>query len=126
MPIKPVCLSTPSVTIGTLGVSLPETSDWVHVAFACFDDYVFGKAWPAGSPEPRWQAEGPAEGLTSGVAAVGVWTSPRAPSSAQVLFDDIEFVPLTAERLKAWGLRPGPRRVTPGVSPTAPIQGALP
>ena len=99
----------PSITIGSAGTGVSETSGWVHVAFACVGEYVFGKSWRAGQREPRWQTEGPADGLDSGAAAVGVWTSPRTPSSAKVLFDDIEFVPLTPEVLKTWGIRPGPR-----------------
>ncbi|MEW6355923.1 MAG: DUF6259 domain-containing protein [Planctomycetota bacterium] len=97
-----------SVTVGTLAVGLKK-GEWVHVAMACYGDYLFGKSWPEGAPEPRWQAEGPADGLASGVVALGVWTSPRTPSSATTLFDDAEFMPITEEVLKTWGVRPGPR-----------------
>jgi len=98
----------PAATVGMLAAGLRK-GEWVHVAMACYGDYLFGKTWHEGMPEPRWQAEGPTEGLETGTVALGVWTSPRTPSSATVLFDDVEFTPLTEDTLKTWGIRPGPR-----------------
>ena len=99
----------PAASVGSVSAGVGDKPEWIHIAFACFNDYSFGKAWGAGSPEPSWQTEGVTAGLESGDVALGVWTSPRAPSKATVLFDDVRFVPLTAEMLKAWGIRMGPR-----------------
>ncbi|MBN2310224.1 MAG: hypothetical protein JXR94_14715 [Candidatus Hydrogenedentes bacterium] len=97
----------PSVSLGDVAARLPDASEWIHLAFACVDDYAFAKTWPAGAPEPAWQAEGRDPHDLDGVLALGVWTSPRQPSTATVLFDDIRFEPLTGEALAAHGLRVG-------------------
>jgi len=100
---------TPAVEIGRPATRLPREAAWVNVALSCFDEYVFAKAWPVGSAEPAWQAEGCGPGLESGEVALGVWTSPRTPSKAKVLFDDVRLTALTAEDLERRGIKPGPR-----------------
>ena len=99
----------PATTIGTLDTGLPEGGDWVHIGLACYGDYVLAKAWPSGRPEPGWQAQGSGAGHEAGTVALGVWTSPREASTATVLFDDVEFRPLSAEDLRAWRISVGPR-----------------
>ena len=74
---------------------------WVHAKFACCQCRLLGKVWIEGAPEPGWQMEGEAEGLERGAFALGVWTSPRTPSKARVLFDDVTFQPISAVEFAA-------------------------
>ena len=111
----------PSLSVGKLDTVFSQEAGWTHLAFACFEDYVLGKAWAPGSPEPAWQVEGRDARNLSGEFALGVWTSPREPSKATVLFDDVRFAPLRAEDLEAWGIRPGPwPRLDPASLPGSP------
>lgn len=98
----------PSRAFGPLGTRL-EKGRWVHLALACTGDHVFAKAWPGGSAEPGWQAQGRAPGQRTGIAALGVWTSPRTPSTAKVLFDDVRVVPLTKAMLRELEIDVEPR-----------------
>ena len=95
--------------LGSVSTGYGGKGKWVHAAIACVDDYILAKAWLPGSPEPGWQAEGKDPRNLSGTVALGVWTSPRTPSKAKVLFDDVRFVPLAPSMLKSWGIRLGPR-----------------
>jgi len=99
----------PSVPVGRLNIGFSDKPEWIHVAFACFDDYVLAKAWPEKSPEPAWQVDGRDPAGLAGGFALGVWTSPRETSTAAVLFDDVRFVPLAEDGLRRWGIHPGPR-----------------
>ncbi|MDP7248439.1 MAG: DUF6259 domain-containing protein [Planctomycetota bacterium] len=99
----------PSISHGNVRAGYATKSKWLRVALACYEDYVFAKSWPEGTPEPHWQAEGKSSRLKAGEVSFGVWTSPKTPSKATVLFDDIRFVSLTADSLEKWGIRPGPR-----------------
>lgn len=109
------------------GPSIATHEGWVNVKFACWKDRFYAKLWPQGSREPHWQINGETTGHDKGGFAVGVWTSPRKPSSARVLFDDITFQPLTDEDAPTLQLsvvkRPAldPARVSPkgGVFETA-------
>ncbi len=78
------------------GVRLKSSTAWVRAKIACCQERLLGKVWLEGQPEPDWQLEGAAEGHERGVFALGVWTSPRTPSKARVLFDDITFHPISA------------------------------
>ena len=100
---------TPSRAFGRLAIGIGREPRWLRVAFACFGDHVLAKTWPEGTPEPGWQAQGKASGQDSGVAAVGVWTSPQTPSTARVLFDDIRLAPLTPDMLAALHIDIEPR-----------------
>ncbi len=84
------------------GPRLKNLTTWVRAKFACCQNRLLGKVWPDGAPEPGWQMEGEAEGLERGAFALGVWTSPRTPSQARVLFDDVTFQPLTATEFAAF------------------------
>ncbi len=88
----------------------PDRGCWRHVKLVCFGDYVFARVWAAGSPEPTWQLSGQSPGLTKGEFALGVWTSPRTPSTAEVLIDDVAFRPLTEADVTPLRLRVHPRR----------------
>jgi len=74
---------------------------WVRVKFACHKNQMIGKAWLDGATEPGWQMEGEADGQPNGAFALGVWTSPRTPSKARVLFDDISFGPISETEFAA-------------------------
>jgi len=99
----------PAAQLGRTKLQASGQPFWAHLMLACFRDHVFAKAWLADCPEPAWQIEGGAPGHESGLVGLGVWTSPRTPSTAKVLFDDVRFVPLSADTLKQWGIRPEPR-----------------
>ncbi len=75
---------------------------WVRVKLACVGPRMLGKVWRDGRPEPGWQMEGTLDEPLAGHVALGVWTSPRRPSTATVWFDDVVFQPLTSEDLAAW------------------------
>jgi hypothetical protein len=100
-------------------VAAPTDEGWVNVKFACWKDRFHAKLWPAGAREPRWQIHGEATGHEKGGFAMGVWTSPRKPSAARVLFDDITFQPLTEQDAPTLQLSTGerttldPARVSP-------------
>jgi len=84
---------------------------WLRATLVCYGDHVFAKIWPAGSPEPpAWQIGGKSSGQPTGTFAIGVWTSPRTPSRAEVLIDDVAFRPLTETDLARLRLRVHPRR----------------
>jgi hypothetical protein len=85
-------------------------ASWVRVKFACCKDRVLGKVWLDGAAEPGWQMEGEAEGHAKGVFALGVWTSPRTPSKARVLFDDIMFQPVSEVEFAAMQTQTTARR----------------
>lgn len=107
--------------LGTTGAGFGKGDEWVHVAVACFEDSIFAKSWAPGTPEPHWQAEGKDPRDLSGRAGFGVWTSPRTPSTAKAIFDDVRLVPLTKELLPKYGLRPGPRpKLAAGDIPDSP------
>ena len=74
---------------------------WMRVKFACYKEHLLGKVWLDGNAEPGWQMEGAAPSLARGAFALGVWTSPRKPSQAVVLFDDITFQPLSEAEFAA-------------------------
>ena len=95
--------------LGSVSVGYGGKGKWVHGAIACVDDYILAKVWRPESPEPNWQAEGKDPRNLSGTVALGVWTSPRTPSKAKVLFDDVRLTPLSSDTLKSWGIRLGPR-----------------
>lgn len=110
----------PSVTLGsTDDETVLAPGRWIRARFACFGDRVFAKTWAEGTREPRWQTVGQCPGQERGQFALGVWTSPRTPSTATVLFDDVAFRALTAaDDLAGLGLRVTPR--------PPPDLGALP
>jgi len=99
----------PAISIGSVGANVGDKPRWIQVAFGCFNEYSFGKAWAAGDAEPGWQAVGFSAGQDKGKVAIGVWTSPRTSSQATVLFDDVHFMPLTAAMVKRWRISLGPR-----------------
>jgi len=107
-------------SLGSLQTELPAEG-WVNVKIAAVGDRLFGKAWAAGTPEPPWQIQGRAAGQPDGMFGLGVWTSPRTPSTAEVLFDDIGFQPLSEADLPALGIRVGPRKpFSKALFPTQP------
>lgn len=83
--------------------------DWLRVKLACHGSRMFGKIWADGAPEPRWQMHGEADGHARGRFALGVWTSPRAPSTARVWFDDVSFQPLDVATLRELSEQTQPR-----------------
>lgn len=85
-------------------------TSWVRVKFACCKDRVLGKVWLDGTAEPAWQMDGEAEGQAKGAFALGVWTSPRTPSKACVLFDDITFQPISDAEFAAMQTQTTARR----------------
>ncbi len=94
---------------GPSGVGLARARQgWIRAKFACVGDWVAGKTWVDGGPEPRWQIVGRYASQTAGWAGFGVWTHPREPSKATVLFDDVQFEPVAAESLARHGLRCAP------------------
>lgn len=99
----------PAPTLGKTpgGYGIGET--WLRVAFCCFGRWSLAKVWAADDVEPGWQALGRDEELRSGVAAVGVWTSPRTPSKATVFFDDIMLKPIKNTDLHDLGIHITPR-----------------
>ena len=99
-------------SLGSIKTSVPEDA-WIHVKLAAFGDSLFAKAWPDGTPEPGWQIRGEAAGQDTGRFGVGVWTSPRTPSTAEVLFDDLSFQPLVESDLAGLGIRYGRRPAFP-------------
>ncbi len=90
----------PSRSFGSLGARIADKPAWIRIALACYEDHVFAKAWPDGTPEPGWQAEGRAPGHPEADVALGVWTSPETRSTAKALFDDVRLVPLTRDTLR--------------------------
>lgn len=82
-------------------VSLPANRTWTRVKLACFGNFLAGKAWSDGEAEPNWQIRGEVTTPQQGRFALGVWTSPRTPSTARVLFDDVEFHPASAAEIAA-------------------------
>lgn len=97
-------------TLGTAHVSYDAVGGrWLNVKLACWENHLFGKAWLDGSPEPVWQIHGESPGQGEGRFGVGAWTSPRNPSSAVVLVDDITFQPLTEAALERLKMRVHPR-----------------
>ncbi|MFQ5810202.1 MAG: DUF6259 domain-containing protein, partial [Armatimonadota bacterium] len=103
--------------LGTASTSY-ETAPgkWLHVKVACWEDHLFGKVWTDGTPEPLWQMSGESPDQPGGLFGIGVWTSPRTPSSAVVLVDDIVFQPLTEGDLERLKMR---------VRPRAPLDASL-
>ncbi|MFZ5829050.1 MAG: DUF6259 domain-containing protein [Planctomycetota bacterium] len=101
----------PSAQLGR--TALQQPNGWLRVKLICFDDRLAAKIWPEGTPEPRWQIQGAAEGQPRGLFAVGVWTSPQKPSQATVLFDDIRFEPVTEAELAELELQPAARPPLP-------------
>ncbi len=99
-------------SLGSFRSDLP-VDGWVIVQMAVMGDRLFGKAWAEGSPEPPWQIRGQAAGQPIGLFGIGVWTSPRTPSTAEVLVDDLSFQPLVAADLPALGIRVGSRQPFP-------------
>lgn len=95
-------------SLGSYRTALPDDA-WIAVKLAVVGDRLCGKAWAAGTPEPDWQVSGRAAGQPEGLFGVGVWTSPTTPSTAEVLFDDFTFWPLSEADLPALGIRVGPR-----------------
>ena len=94
--------SRPSRQLGSVRLRVDER--WMQARLVCYQNRLAAKVWADGSPEPRWQIDGEGEGLDRGEFAVGVWTSPRTPSKARVLFDDIRFQPITTADLPSLGL----------------------
>ena len=88
------------------GPRLKNFPTWLRVKLACCQNRLLGKVWTEGAPEPGWQMAGEADGLAHGEFALGVWTSPRTPSTARVLFDDITFQPLSAAEFAALQVQP--------------------
>jgi hypothetical protein len=71
------------------------TSGWARVKLACQNGAAAAKVWPDGSPEPRWTLSGAAN-VSIRSLALGAWLSPREPSSATYLFDDVAVRPAEA------------------------------
>ena len=90
-------------------VAINAGNGWCHVKLACYRDHIAGKVWLDGKPEPHWQIEGEFEGQSRGRFAVGVWTSPRIPSQARVLVDDVTFQAIHEADLGTLRLWTGPR-----------------
>lgn len=101
----------PGVGIGSRKLSFDAFGgSWVYAKLGCYGGHVFAKVWPAGLPEPGWQISGQSPGQPTGRFAAGVWTSPRTPSRAKVLIDDVTFQPLGEEDLASLRIRVRPRR----------------
>ncbi len=99
-----------NVGLGSLPLGYgPRGGVWTRAAIACCGDYMLAKVWRDGEPEPGWQAEGVDPRGLRGPVGVGVWTSPRTPSTARALFDDLRLTPLTPDEFKRYGIRLGPR-----------------
>ncbi len=96
--------------LGRVGIGYGEPSQrWTHVQIACYDGYILAKAWPEGQPEPYWQAEGRDPRNIQGLIGVGLWTSPRTPSTAKAIYDDLRVTPIGKADLQRFGIRIGPR-----------------
>ncbi len=97
-----------STSIGE--VAAPSaTGRWVRVRMALDGDTVAAKAWADGTQEPAWTVAGPAPELAITGFAVGAWTSPKTPSTATFLFDDIALRAATPDdRIATAGRRAAP------------------
>jgi hypothetical protein len=95
----------PGANFGEASADGQDGNGWLWVKLACYGDLLQGSIWAQGQPEPGWQIRGEASGQASGEFGVGVWTSPRTPSTARVLVDDISFRPILAEDVVALGIR---------------------
>lgn len=95
----------PGVNFGEAFADAGDGSGWLWVRLACYGDLVMGSIWSQGQAEPGWQIRGEASGQARGEFGVGAWTSPRTPSTAKVLVDDISFRPITAADVEAFGIR---------------------
>jgi hypothetical protein len=101
----------PSVSLGSVALPAPfSESKWLRAKLLCFRDHLFAKTWGEGTREPAWQMAGQCGDQESGAFALGVWTSPRTPSKASVLFDDVTFQPLAEADLAALHVRVTPRQ----------------
>ena len=102
----------PNPTVGEVTLPAPDAAEaWTCAKFACYRDHLFAKVWPDGSPEPpAWQIAGKATGTKTGGFAIGAWTSPRTPSRAEALIDDVSFRPLSESDLAPLRLRVHPRK----------------
>jgi hypothetical protein len=99
----------PGATLGQTDGGYASGNAWTHVAFGCFGRWSMAKVWTEGDNEPGWQAMGRNDDLREGTSALGVWTSPRTPSKATVLFDDVSLVPITETDLAKLGIHITPR-----------------
>jgi len=93
------------------GLSVPglKAGGWIRVVFACVGPNVFAKVWADGQREPAWQVVAEGKPGAQGRASIGAWLSPRSPSSATLLLDDVRFGPVSREELHAW-LKPNEPR----------------
>ncbi len=78
----------PSVALGEAAAPT-EAGRWVRVKVAFENGVAAAKVWADGEREPRWTITGQVPDLTVSGFAVGVWLSPREPSTATMLFDDL-------------------------------------
>ncbi|MBN1342118.1 MAG: hypothetical protein JXQ73_05535 [Phycisphaerae bacterium] len=108
----------PNPRIGQIDLPFkPADRRWMNVKLACFGDHLAAKVWLDGTPEPpSWPMTGSSPGPKTRAFAIGAWTSPRTPSQATVLVDDVTLAPLAKRDLDALGLRFGPR---PPLDPAA-------
>ncbi|NCO41827.1 MAG: hypothetical protein AUJ96_32375 [Armatimonadetes bacterium CG2_30_66_41] len=101
----------PSVSLGKAALPTPfSAAKWLRAKLLCFGDHLFAKVWGEGAREPAWQIAGQCSDQARGAFALGVWTSPRTPSKATVLFDDVTFQPLAEADLAALHVRVTPRQ----------------
>ncbi|MBT3290092.1 MAG: hypothetical protein HN380_22300 [Victivallales bacterium] len=89
---------------GPAGLGLARKNGWLRLKFACVGDLVAAKAWLDGKPEPGWQVLGKDGDQPTGWAGFGVWTHPKTPSSAVVLFDDVAFTAIQPGQAEGLGL----------------------
>ncbi len=102
----------PSPVLGETAV--PAAAErWVRVKLALENGVAAAKVWADGTREPGWTLTGQVPDLAVSSFAVGVWLSPREPSTATMLFDDLALRPAAPAD-----------RVAESAAPAAPL--ALP
>jgi len=105
-----------SASIGEVSAPAP-TGRWVRVRMAREGDTVAAKAWADGAREPGWSVSGPAPDLAINGFAVGAWTSPKTPSTATFLFDDIALrAAVPDDRIATAGGRAAPLVLPPAAA----------
>jgi hypothetical protein len=119
----------PSTSIGEAAAPSP-TGRWVRVRMALDGGIVAAKAWADGTREPGWTVSGPVPGLAVNGFAVGAWISPKTPSTATFLFDDLALRPAVPEdRVAMAGDRAEPlalpAAVMNGIFESAPHIGVI-